>query len=268
MIEGYRADERFALAEDAEQDLWETSRFAYHGFGHDWDGFLAAAENYGGIHLAEALRRLDPIEGTKLDAQENLVSILQEGDGPSIPFDDEHLNTPREIVEFCEKNDLFEVLLGLQNYSYSLADQRRDGYPGFLHRRLRPLALAVEQLARGILDAAKQPHHGKSLPGLIKIIGAGSTWLPHFDSQIKRRVTWDTKGDLHLKAVGLARSIQTSDAKDDEAIAKTLVCAVATRNLVSHRHKFLSRQEIMTLGGTCAKAVVLVWLLAKDKGLV
>ena len=268
MIAGYRADEQFALAEDAEQDLWDTSQFAYYGFDHDWDGFLAAAETHGGKQLAEALRRLDSFEATKLDAQKNLASILQKGHGPGISFNDEHQDTPREIVEFCERNDLFEVLLGLQHYSYSLADQRRDGYPGFLHRRLRPLALAVEQFARGILDTAKQPHHGKGFSELIQVIGEGSTWLQHFNSLFGDGATSDNQGDLHLKTVRLAQSISTSDARDDEAIAETLVCAVATRNLVSHRHKFLSRQEIMTLGGTCAKAVVLVWLLAKDKGLV
>ena len=269
MIHDYRDDERFALAEDTEQDLWATSWFAYYAFGLEWDGFLAAAENHVGKHLVDRLRRLDPIESTKLDARKNLEVILQDGAGATVSSDSHnHTDTAQAIVDFCLEQDLYEVLTGLQNYSYSLAEQRRDGYPGFLHRRLRPLALAVEQLARGVLDAAGEPHHGKSLTGLIRVIGADSMWMQHFKPLVKERVTWDTQGDLHEKALELARSIETLDGGDYEAIAKTLVCAVATRNLVSHRHKFLSRQEIMTLGGTCAKAVVLVWLLAKDKGLV
>ena len=210
MIRDYRDDERFALAEDVEQDFWETSRFAYYAFGHDWDGFVAAAESYVGKHLADRLQRLHPIEATKLEARKNLERILQDGAGSTVSSGgDDHTDAAQDIVDFCLQHDLYEVLTGLQNYSYSLAEQWRDGYPGFLHRRLRQLALAVEQLARGILDT-----------------------------------------------------------KNDHAIAETLVCAVAVRNLVSHRHKLLARDEITNLGGVCAEAVVLLWLLAKVRGLV
>ncbi len=82
MIQGYRAEERYALAEDAEQDLWDAVRFASYGFGHDWDGFLAAAGAYVGKQLADSLRRLHPIEATTLDAQQNLKAILEGGTGP------------------------------------------------------------------------------------------------------------------------------------------------------------------------------------------
>ena len=269
MIQDYRADERFALAEDAEQYLWEAPEFAYYAFDHDWDGFLDAAKNHVGKPLADRLRRLDPIEATALDAQENLASILQDSLGANITADgDDYKDTPREIVEFCRTHDLYEVLTGLQNYSYSLVEQRRDGYPGFLHRRLRPLALAVEQLARGILDGTPEPPHGKGLREMINIIGANSTWLEQFEDLIGDGETSDKQGVLDRKALALARPIQTFDTEDGRVIAITLVSAVAARNLVSHRHRFLSREVTMTLGGVCANSVVLIWLLAKERGLV
>ena len=269
LIHAYRADERISLAEDAEQDLWDTGEFAHFGFGHDGDELLAAAESHIGGHLVATLRRLDPVEAAAHDARENLASILEDGLGASISSDgDDHPDTPQKIVEFCLKHDLFEVLSALQNYSFTTADQQRDNYPGFLHRRLRPLALAVEQLARGILETTREPHHKETLSGLIKIIGANSPWLRHFELLISQGKTSDKQGDLDRKALALARSIRTLDSEDDKAIATTLVSAVAARNLVAHRHKFLSREETMTLGGVCATSVVLVWLQAEAEGLV
>ena len=156
---------------------------------------MAAAESHVGKHLVDRLRRLDPIDSTKLDAQKNLERILQDGAGTTMfPDGDNHAETAQEMVDFCLEHDLYEVLTGLQNYSYSLTEQRRDGYPGFLHRRLRPLALAVEQLARGILDAAGKPHQGKGLPGLIRIIGADSPWMKRFNALIRERHTGRSRG--------------------------------------------------------------------------
>ena len=268
LIKSYRADERIALAENAEQDLWDALEFAHFGFNHDWDGFLAAAESHVGEHLADALRQLDPVEAAAHDAHENLVSILDGLRASVSSYGDDHPDTPREIVEFCLKHDLFEVLAALQGYSFTTADQQRDNYPGFLHRRLRPLALAVEQLARGILGTTPNPHHGKSLTKLLQFIGANSPWLTHFNSLFGNRKTSDRQGDLDQTALALAHSIQTLDGEDDKILATTLLSAVAARNLVSHRHTFLSRDATMTLGGVCANSVVFVWLLAKDRGFV
>ena len=267
LIASYRADERIALAEDTERDLWDAWEFARFGFNHDWAGFLAAAETHVGEHLAASLRRLDPVEAAAHDAEENLASIF-EGLLPSIsPSGADHPDTPREIVEFCLEHDLFEVLGALQGYSFTSADQQRDSYPGFLHRRLRPLALAVEQLAGGIVGVTANHHHGTGLRGLIKVIGANSSWLSHFESLIGNRATSDKQGDLDRTALALARSIQTLNG-EDKVIATTLVSAVAARNLVSHRHKILSRDTTMTLGGVCADAVVLIWLIARARGIV
>ena len=269
MIQDYHADERITLAEDAEQDLWGTANFAHYGFDHDWDGFLTAAESHVGEHLAATLRRLEPVEVAAQDAQQNLAGILQDGIGASICSEGGDLSdTPREIVEFCLKHDLYEVLVGLQNYSFTASDERRDGYPGFLHRRLRPLALAVEQLARGILDTAQEAQHGKSLSEMIKIIGRNSSWLKQFNLLMGNGETSDKSGILDQTALALAQSIQTLDSKDDAVVARTLVVAVAARNLVAHRHEFLTREVILTLGGACANSVVLVWLLAKAEGFV
>jgi len=129
-------------------------------------------------------------------------------------------------------------------------------------------SFAPAPLARGILDATGEPHYNKTLSELLKHIGADSPWVQHFKRLVSTGATSDKQGDLAERTLKRARSFQTLDTKDDKAIAKTLVCAVATRNLVSHRHKLLSREQIMYLGGVCANSVVLVWLLSKARGLV
>ena len=269
LTQDYRADERIALAEDAEQDLRDASIFAHYGFDHDWDGFLAAAEHEVGAQLATTLRRLDPVEAAAHDAQQNLATMLQDGFGASTHSDSSDLeNIPKEIVDFCLKHNLYEVLVGLQSYAYTASEERRDGSPGFLHRRLRPLALAIEYLARGILDAAQEAHHGEGLSQLIATIGRNSSWLKQFKSLMSNGETSDKKGTLDQTAWALAQSIQRLDTRDDELIARTLVVAVASRNLVAHRHEFLSREVTLTLGGACGNAAVLVWLLAKAEGYV
>lgn len=265
----YRAEERVTLADDTEQDLWDTVNFAYLGFNLNWDEFLTAAESYLGGHRAATLRRLDPVEAAAHEARENLASILAEDLGTSLsPLGGDEPDTPREIVEFCLEHDLFEVLYGLQNYSYTESDLRHDNYPGFLHRRLRPLALAAEQLARGILYTTQEPPYGEGFRGLIKFIGAGFPWLGHFEELIGEGVTSDKQGNLDHKAFALARSIQTFQGDEDKVVSTTLVTAVATRNLVSHRHKYLTREEVLTLGGVCANSIILIWHLAKVRGLV
>lgn len=80
--------------------------------------------------------------------------------------------------------------------------------------------------------------------------------------------TSDRKGYLEDRAVSLARSTLDVDPGSDEAIANTLVIAVAARNLVSHRHRFLPSRTVMSLGGPCGNAIALIWLLAKRRGLV
>ena len=213
--------------------------------------------------------RLDPIEAAAHDAQQNLAGILEDGIGTLAWSDSNDLvETPKEIVEFCLKHDLYEVLVGLQSYSYTASEQRRDGYPGFLHRRLRLLALAVEYLARGILDAAHEAHHGKGLSKLVAIIGRNSSWVKQFNRRVSNGETSDNTGTLDQQAWVLARSIQGSDIRGDELIVRTLVVAIASRNLLAHRHKFLSREVTLTLGGACANGAALVWLLAKAEGFV
>ncbi|MDE0269025.1 MAG: hypothetical protein OXI96_08325 [Acidimicrobiaceae bacterium] len=271
LIEEHRSNERISLAEDAEQYLWDAVRFADYGFGHEGDGFLAAAERHVGENLANTLRRLDPVETTVQEAQRNLTYILQDSIGARNPLDASDLSDiPQEIVEFCLEHDLYEVLTGLQNYSYTGTERQHDRYPGFFHRRLRPLALAVEQLVRGILDATQEPHHGKSLAKLIEAIGQKSCWLAQFQSLISEGATSDKDKEkpLDQKVLMLAQSIQTSDCKDHDFIAKTLVIAVAARNLVTHRHKFLSYDMTTNLAGACADSVVFIWLQAKERGFV
>lgn len=271
LIEEYRRRERIALAEDAEQDLREMTHLAYRLFGHDWDGILSAAERHVGENLANTLRWFDPIETTVREARHNLESILQGGIGARVSSNDDDLSdTPQEIIEFCLENDLYGVLTGLENYSYDYTEKRRDGYPGFFHRRLLHLALAVEQFARGILDVSQATHQGKSLKDLIGVFGKESCWLTQFRSLVSEGETSDKEKDkpLDQKVLILARSIQASDCEDDEVIAKTFVIAVAARNLVTHRHEFLLYDVVVALAESCTNSIVLIWLLAKKKGLV
>ena len=100
-------------------------------------------------------------------------------------------------------HDLLEVLSSLQRYSYTADEQRRDPFPGFFNRRLRPLALAGEQIARGILeavagtrsDADGTSHLGKQYPALVEMLGAGSSWLPAFQKLMSEGQTSDKAGE-------------------------------------------------------------------------
>ena len=273
LIHDYRHDERVALAEDTEEYLLDAQRLAAHAFEYDWDDFLAAAEEHVGPGLSAQLRRLDPVEAAVRDATENLKAIL--GQSPVTAIANEHGDTvtiPDEIVQFCLDHDLLEVLYSLQHYSYTSADLRRDRYPGFFHRRLRPLALSGEQLARGILDARAERGHEKSLDhhrsgyrDFVKILGQDSSWLAPFSDL---RTSDSGQGDLDQRAVRLAEAAHAVGARRDDVIANTLAAAVATRNLVSHQHRLLSSHKARTLAGPCADAVVLIWLTARQRRLV
>ena len=276
LVEDYRRGERTALAEDAEEYLLDAQRLARDAFGYDWYGFLAAAEEHVEPGLAAELRRLDPVEAAAHNARENLKAILSQDPVAAIAADYEDVDAvPDAIVEFCMNHDLWEVLDGLQRYSYTDADLRRDRFPGYFHRGLRSLALAGEQLARGILDVqaelghdAAVSHHGRPYSDLIRIVGAESSWLPSFTRLRDSGATSDKEGNLDQRAVSLTKAALAAGADRDEVIANTLAAAVATRNLVSHRHQFLPLRVARTLGGPCADAVVLIWLIARDAGRV
>ncbi|MYH67248.1 MAG: hypothetical protein F4152_01330 [Dehalococcoidia bacterium] len=181
-----------------------------------------------------------------------------------------------EIVNFCRDHDLLEVLSSLQRYSFTAHDRRTDPFPGFFNRRLRPLALAGEQLLRGIWEAARNAqgaeeglsHQGKPYTALMEELGAGASWLPIFQKLVSTGHTSDKKGELEQRALTLSQSIPEVEAGRDEGIARTLVAAVGARNLVSHRHRFLPSQTVRSLSDPCADAIVLIWLLAKGRGLV
>ena len=273
LIDDYRRDERMALAEDTEEYLLDAQRLTGHVFEYDWDGLLAAAEQHVGPGLSAQLRRLDPVENAVRDAKENLKAIL--GRNPVTTIANEYGDTdtiPDEIVQFCLDHDLLEVLHSLQHYSYTRADLRKDRFPGFTHRRLRLLALSGEQLARGILDARAEGrhessvnHHKSGYRELVKILGKDSSWLGPFRDL---KTSDSRQGDLDQRAVRQAEAARAVGAKLDGFIANTLAAAVATRNLVSHRHRLLSSCAARALAGHCADAVVLIWLTARDKGLV
>ena len=276
LIDDYRRDERIALAEDTEDYLLDAQRLAGYAFEYDWDDFLAAAEEHVGPGLSAQLRWLDPVEAAARDAKDNLKAVL--GQNLVTAIASEYGDTgaaPDEIVQFCLRHDLLEVLYGLQCYSYSLADLRRDRFPGFFHRGLRMLALSGEQLARGVLDARAEreheepvEHHGMPYAKLVRTLCEGLPWLVPFEKLISTGRTSDKQGNLDQRAVRLAEAAHVVGAKRDDVIANTLAAAVATRNLVSHRHRLLPSRDAGTLAGPCADAVVLIWLIAREKGRV
>ncbi len=274
LIDAYRRDERISLADDAEDYLLDAQRLAGYAFEYDWDGLLAAAEEHVGPGLSTQLRWLDPVEAAVRDAKENLKAILDQSSVTA--FVNEYGDTgtmPDDIVQFCLRRDLLEVLSGLQRYSYSRAELRRDRFPGFFHRGLRLLAMSGEQLARGVLDARAEHEesekpHGMRYSKLVMTLGEGLPWLSPFEHLISTGQTSDTQGNLDQRAVRLAEAAHAVGAKRDDVIANTLAAAVATRNLVSHRHHRLSSRAARTLAGPCADAVVLIWLTAREKDLV
>ena len=272
LMDGYRRDERIALSDDVEEYLLDAQRLAAHVFEYDWDGLLAAAEEHVGPGLSAELRWSDPVEAAMRDATEILKAILTQQ--PVGAISDEYGGTgtlPDEFVQFCLDRDLLEVLYGLQRYTYTKTELRRDQFPGSFHRGLRFLALSGEQLARGILHArAELGHevsanlHRKGYRQLVKILGKDSSWLARFKDL---RKSDSERGDLE-HAVRLAEEANAVGAQRDEVIAHTLAAAVATRNLVSHRHKLVPFHDVRTLAGPCADALVLIWLIAREKSLV
>ena len=280
LIDNYQLDERIALAEDAEQYLLDAQALAHDAFEYDWEGFLAAAERHSEPWLSAQLRRLDPMEASAHEARENLKLILSRHPVAAIAAGSEGIDAvPDEIVGFCSKHDLWEVLYSLQRYSYTDTDQRRDRFPGFRNRRLRPLALAVEQLIRAILDEAANCNHPteshskdcpqrKALRPLVQVLGRCSGWLPEFRKTDTGDLKGDDLGELERRASKMAVEAAAGDTSRDRAIALTLAVAVATRNLVSHRSKFLPTAVVMDLTGPCADAIVVVWLAARSRGFV
>lgn len=277
LVDDYRRDERMALAEDVEEYLRDAQRLAWYAFGHDWDGLLAAAEGHVGSGLSSRLRRIDPVEAAAHAARENLRWVFSHDPVAAIACDFGAVDTvPDEIVQFCLDHDLWEILYSLQRFSFTEADLRRDRYPGFFHRGLRPLALSGEQLVHGILDAqtdleheASMTHYGEPYSKLVMSLGeAASPWLRRFRSLVGGHQTSDKQGDLDQRAVALTEAALAAGDDRDEVIANTLAAAVATRNLVSHRHHFLTGRTARMLGGPSADAIVLIWLLARARGLV
>ena len=277
LISDYRYDERVALAEDAEEYLLDAQALARDAFTYDWKGFLAAAEAHTGEGAAAELRRLDPVE-TAAQAARGALKWTLEGDhlAPIVSGRKGHDGVPDDIVEFCLEHDLLEVLHSLQRSLYTDADRRTDRFPGFLNRRLRPLALAGEQLAHCILDTSPERdldasdatpvgHYGQKYSRLIEILGRESTWLPRFKKLVSAAQTSDKHGNLDQRALRLTEAAHAAGTGDDDVVAYTLAAAVATRNLVSHRHQFLSLRVVRTLGGPCADAVVLIWFLGRDR---
>jgi len=74
---------------------------------------------------------------------------------------------------------------------------------------------------------------------LVMTLGEGLPWLAPFKKLISAGQTSDTQGNLDQLAVRLAETAHAVGAKRDDVIANTLAAAVATRNLVSHRHRRL-----------------------------
>ena len=279
LIDDYRADERSALAEDAEQYLVEAEALARNAFKYGWEGFLAAAERHVGCGLRARLRRSDPVEVATDEAQANLKWIV--GQQPvaviAAAYDDTD-GLADEIVKFCFDHDLWEVLYSLQQFSYTDADLRTDRFPGFFHRGLRLLALAVEQFIRAILEvAANCEHpaerhslecpHGKGLRQLVELIGRNSSWLREFNDAATGDRGGDEIGTLEQRAAEMAAEATAPETSQDRAIAMTLAAAVATRNLVSHRSRFIPTSVVLKVGGACADAIVVAWLLARSRGL-
>ena len=244
LITEYRGGERISLAVDLEEYLRDAEELAGLAFGHDWDSFLAAADRHSGPGLAAQLRQLDPLEAAASDARWNLNTVLgREPIAGFISSRDNLGNVAEEIVDFCLDHDLLEVVFSLQHYSFTTSDQRRDRFPGFHNRRLRPLALAGEQLLRGIIDAQPEPddnasnnglegHRGRTYSKVVEILGKHSSWLTYFQTLKRRGQTSDKQGDLDYRALNLVTAAHQSGARGDEAVACTLAAAVATRNLV------------------------------------
>ena len=266
LVLDYRDLERTALAEDVERDIWLARGFADYAFNYDWEGFLAAVECYGGPYYQDPVRRLDPVEAAADGARSTLRHVVESGLGIAVT-PGEAATLPDEFVAFCIDHDLLEVLSALANYSFTEDDLRRDRFPGFTYRRLRPLALAVEQLTRGIFGTTTDPMHEEGLSELLKRLSEDPSRFDEVKGLMGSDRASDKKGDLDRRAIALANAA-CDDAPDDLKIARTLVLTVSARNLVSHRPRMLDESAAGSLMLPCVRSIALVWILARHRRFV
>ena len=220
---------------------------------------------HGGDYWAKQLRLLDPLEVAIDHAKRNLGYISRDekfhlSEGEQTAFAD-------EFVQFCMANDAFEVLSGVANYSHSAADAEADRFPGFRFRRLRPLAMAVEQFTGAILLKVGDTNARRDLMAkLSSFVDSGeSIAMQPLRSQ---SYTSDAVVGLEMRVVALMDAASVEAQRDSERV-RTLVAAVAGRNLVSHRSQIVYDPNVLgAIGESCGDALVHIWQLARAKGWV
>jgi hypothetical protein len=266
LMEDYERHERAALAADVERDLWLAQTFAYYAFGHDWSAFVSGCERHGGKQRGTTIRRLDPVEAARDEALQNLKYILQAGIGIASTTNEQEA-LPREWTDFCVNNELFETLKGVEVYSYSDREVRADRYPWFLYRRLRPLALAVEQLARAILEIANRPEPGEPMSALFTALARGEPWEVEYNRLLGGGYTSD-KTRRFEQQVGLIQAMARPGDPEHLTIARTIILSIIARNLASHRNRRVADATVRVLAAACGRALAITWLLSRRAHIV
>jgi hypothetical protein len=263
--ESYLRAERASLADEVQRDIELALQLANAAFGYDWEQSIATLGEHHGEYSAMRLRRLDPFERAIAEAKENLKGAVSNSPAlTATPEDAEELASG--FVDFCLHHELFEVITAVAQYTFTPEDLRSDRLPSFFYRRLRPLALSVEQLVRSLAAEIDLTSSDPYL-AVVRELGRDQAWFTHFNRFIDRdRLTWDGEGDLHERAFQLSQSI-APDVSAPREIGASIALALAARNLVSHRSQSIRTEIARSLAGNCMSALTFVWVTARRDNL-
>ena len=271
--EDYERQERVLLAHDVERDMVAVTEFADIGLGLPWEQLLVQIGIERGEFNKQRIALLDPLEITRRDAVHSLGYLRTRyekdilGDTPtSFPA-----IFTEDLVAFCDLNDLFEVTTALDNYSFSDRDLDQDRFPGFLFRRVRALGLALEQIAKVVLERTPGGLPPRlTLTPAIKTLGtrSGAPWLKYYEAH--GSLTGESNGVSFLDRVTAITSLQAQTDGVNERLGRAMLLACLARNATVHTPRVwgdrTEREALGTLATACGLAIIEVWLTGRQQG--
>lgn len=271
--ERYEGQEHRSLAHDVERDMVAVTEFADIGLGLPWEQLLVQIGIERGEFNKRRIALLDPLEIIRRDAVHSLgyLRTLYEKevmDGAPAPF---LANFADDLVAFCDSNDVFEVTASLDNYSFSDEDLRQDQFPGFLFRRVRSLGLALEQIAKVVLEKSPGGLPSRlTLTPAIESLGtkSGAAWLGYFRTH--RSLTRESTTASFQQQVTAIRSFRSPTDSLAERIAQTMLLACLARNATVHTPRVwgdrTEREALGALASACGLAIIEVWWTGRQQG--
>ena len=272
MVFRYRDRERATLAADAERYLWNAEALACEVFGYDREAFLAATERHHGEDARRTISNLDPIELVQGTMARALTRAIAEFDHPALSesYRPTH-DMPHGVARFCWEKNLLRALDAIGGEGLAISERPQRGmFPGARTRRLSELALAGEELARGLIEAGRPKllKAGDGYSRMIEVLVADDEWK-HMYRRIRKDANPNNRdGDLPQRAADLARRAGSGVPGDLRTVADLLVAAEAIRNLTTHSLRDVLPGTLLILEQACVVALLVIWVAAHQQGWV